>query len=412
MSKQPTPPTRIYDYSSDSEEQISDRLHERSQLAPELRVIVHLRSGGTLVGELRFYDNSHLAIVAAGQLHNVLYRDIAHIVQEPPRPAALRVTIVDPTKSRRQQAELPADVPMSRLIPALVSRMGLPATNRSGEPQVYRLHHLKAGRELDDTQTLPAAGVQEDDELGLTAGVTAGSYGAASSPVTGAMWEFTRRQQDQSQVGAADIEEALRRLRGVVSARLVRDDRGEIQEVSVVADPLRHPKHVSRDIESALFSDLGVRIDHRRISIAQMRSPTEPPAEMRLKFLSIDYLLDRTTARARVSVGRGDDSYTGAASTSVGRSLDQEHLIARASLAAVEEFLRSNSLNGAPSLELQDLTRSAANGRPCVVATVRVLGVRQEDDLLGSALVRDDPWKAAALAVLDALNRRLPALCS
>jgi hypothetical protein len=216
----------------------------------------------------------------------------------------------------------------------------------------------------------------------------------------------------RNRAAIVDAEATISRLRGVESVRVVADARSDIIEIHVVADQTRHPKQLARDIESALFSDLGVRIDHRRISIAQMRSPTEPPAEMRLKFLSIDYLLDRTTARARVSVGRGDDSYTGAASTSVGRSLDQEHLIARASLAAVEEFLRSNSLNGAPSLELQDLTRSAANGRPCVVATVRVLGVRQEDDLLGSALVRDDPWKAAALAVLDALNRRLPALCS
>ena len=46
------------------------------------------------------------------------------------------------------------------------------------------------------------------------------------------------------------------------------------------------------------------------------------------------------------------------------------------------------------------------------MVTVRVIGGGQQEDLLGSALVRDDPWKAAALAALDALNRRLPALCS
>jgi hypothetical protein len=46
------------------------------------------------------------------------------------------------------------------------------------------------------------------------------------------------------------------------------------------------------------------------------------------------------------------------------------------------------------------------------LVTIRVNGDRKEDDLLGSAFVRDEPWRAAACAVLDALNRRLTSLCS
>jgi hypothetical protein len=216
----------------------------------------------------------------------------------------------------------------------------------------------------------------------------------------------------QNRATVVDAETTISRLRGVVSARVVTDERGFITEVHVTADQSRHPKQLSRDIESTLFSELGIRIDHRKISIAQVRGGDEPALDSRLKFLSIDYSLDRTTARARVSLGRGDDSYTGAASMPVGAELDQEHLVARAGLGAIEEFLRSNSLNGVPGLELRDFTRSQANGQQCIMVTVRILGERQSEDLLGSALVRDDPWKAAALAVLDALNRRLPALCS
>ena len=81
MDKPLTPPTLIYDHSSDPEEQLSDRLHERSQLSVELRVIVHLKSGTTLVGHLRYYDNFHRTIATGGQLHDVLYRDVAHILQ-------------------------------------------------------------------------------------------------------------------------------------------------------------------------------------------------------------------------------------------------------------------------------------------------------------------------------------------
>ena len=34
----------------------------------------------TLVGRLRYYDNFHLTVAAEGQLRDVLYRDIAHIL--------------------------------------------------------------------------------------------------------------------------------------------------------------------------------------------------------------------------------------------------------------------------------------------------------------------------------------------
>jgi hypothetical protein len=217
----------------------------------------------------------------------------------------------------------------------------------------------------------------------------------------------------QNRAALEEAEAIICRLRGVVSARLVADDRGEISEIHVVADQTRHPKQLSRDIESVLFSEAGVRVDHRKISIAQVRGGAEAPAEVRLKFLSIDYSLDRTTARARVSVGRGDESYTGAVSVPVGPTLDQEQLIARASVAAVEEFIRANSLgDGIAGLELRELVKSENQGHPFIMVTVRVLGGRHQEELLGSALVRDDPWKAAALAALDALNRRLPALCA
>jgi hypothetical protein len=81
MGKPPAPPTLIYDHSSDPEDQLWDRLHARSQLAPELRVIVHLKSGATLVGHLRYYNNFHLTVASEGQLRDVLYRDVAHILQ-------------------------------------------------------------------------------------------------------------------------------------------------------------------------------------------------------------------------------------------------------------------------------------------------------------------------------------------
>lgn len=212
----------------------------------------------------------------------------------------------------------------------------------------------------------------------------------------------------------ADIQATLTRLRGVVSARVVRNDQGEIEEIHVLADEARHPKQLGRDVESALFSEFGIRIDHRKISIAQMRDGHEPGAgDVRLKFLSIDYSLDRTAARARVSVSRGDDTFVGAATMPAGGEVSQEELVSRATLEAMHEFLRAAATqNGDIAMELRDFSRAESQGKPFFTATVRLHGAKGEQDLIGSAIVRDDPWRAAVCATLDAVNRRLGSLVS
>jgi hypothetical protein len=209
-----------------------------------------------------------------------------------------------------------------------------------------------------------------------------------------------------------DLEGTLSRLRGVLSARVVRDERGDILEVHVLAEPTRHAKQISRDIESALFSEFGIRIDHRKISIAQTRdSEALLPADMRVRFLHIDYTIDRTSARARVSIGKGDETYIGVASTGAGGNVHQEQLVARATLEAVQEFLRATVLaNGELVLEFREFTSAQAGEQKFFTVTIRVHDLNGELDLIGSALVRDDPWRAAACATLDAVNRKLATL--
>jgi hypothetical protein len=217
----------------------------------------------------------------------------------------------------------------------------------------------------------------------------------------------------QNRAVIADIESTLARLRGVESVRVVTDGRDEIAEIHVLADQGRHPKQIGRDIESALFSEFGVRIDHRKISIAQVRDSVPSSADPRLKFLAIEYSIDRTSARARVSVGCGEDTFVGVASMASGKGVDQEELVSRATLEAVQEFLRATDVNdGNILMAVQDFSRLESNGHAFFTVTVRVGGERGELDLMGSALIRDDPWRAAACATLDALNRRLAMLRS
>ncbi len=87
--------------------------------------------------------------------------------------ARARVTILDHVRGTKTQVEVPDNVPMNRLIPALVSRLGLPNA-QEGQPVTYRLDNRDSGQRIGDEQTLADAGVQEGAVLALYPEVTAG----------------------------------------------------------------------------------------------------------------------------------------------------------------------------------------------------------------------------------------------
>ena len=66
--------------------------------------------------------------------------------------ASTKVIIYDPTGSKKTPVELPDDVPMRRLVPALVTKMGLPTT-QGANPITYRLDHRASGRRLGDEES-------------------------------------------------------------------------------------------------------------------------------------------------------------------------------------------------------------------------------------------------------------------
>lgn len=84
----------------------------------------------------------------------------------------VRVIIVHPAGNAKSTVELPINVPINRLIRALVKRLALPETDPQQRIINYSLaHHHKI---IDETltlqldQTLGSADIQEDDELRLT----------------------------------------------------------------------------------------------------------------------------------------------------------------------------------------------------------------------------------------------------
>src|SRR5882724_7500850 len=69
--------------------------------------------------------------------------------------------------------------------------------------------------------------------------------------------------------GVKRAENLITSLTGILSARVVVTPQGEVSEVHVLTLSDIQPKQTVRNIESALMAQLGLKIDHRKISVAQ-----------------------------------------------------------------------------------------------------------------------------------------------
>ncbi|MGE5380214.1 MAG: EsaB/YukD family protein [Methylocystaceae bacterium] len=88
--------------------------------------------------------------------------------------AKISVMIIDVTGNKEQQASLPDDAPVRRIISKLIQMMNLPASGPDGQPISYKFIHKASGKQLSDEQTLAGANVKDGDLLRLQPEITAG----------------------------------------------------------------------------------------------------------------------------------------------------------------------------------------------------------------------------------------------
>ena len=238
----------------------------------------------------------------------------------------------------------------------------------------------------------------------------------------------TRRQA----LPVSEIRDLLRRIEGIQSVEVRTDPAGTVESIDIAVDSMVPERRVIRDVESALMSGLGLRIDHRAISIGRtpngvenggadsardgvnrdvpsaakslpaqfMREIPEPDRRVRLQRVICEpdgeYYCEVTI---ELCVGdRRVENTVREADTGRGRLL----AAGRAAVNAVSEVLDEEA---AIALEgIEDFSICEATG---LLALLRVRRGRTRQDYYGTALVEGDQLEAAARAVLDALNRFL-----
>jgi len=205
-------------------------------------------------------------------------------------------------------------------------------------------------------------------------------------------------------------EQLIAALSGVLSARIVAGRGGEIEEIHVLTTAEVQPKQAVRNVESALMAQLGIKVDHRKISVAQtaevrpidvLEQQAVSDAASRRKLVYADLVIESPRPKRveiRVLLRSGDVLVEGM-EEGVDEARSRVQLAARAAVKAIEKDLVDSGvvLEGVRVVEAFD--------RKLVLAGVHGVGGRTSQLLVGTAEIKESPEQAAVLAVLDATNR-------
>jgi hypothetical protein len=228
-------------------------------------------------------------------------------------------------------------------------------------------------------------------------------------------------------------EELLATLPGVISARIVAAANGTVDEIHLLTTTEVTPKQTVRNVESALIAHLGMRVSHKKISVAtsdeaQRSRPqvhrTTPEASMpaivapthygrplpttsgangrKIYFEDVEVRRSRSKGVAcRVTLRKGDESFIGEAEGMENERIRIE-LAARAALSAIRQAEGDERV-----LALEGCRLVEAFERTFVFVGVTIRESRESTLTTGSAEIRESPETASVLAVLDATNRWL-----
>ncbi|MFN0150948.1 MAG: hypothetical protein ACKVU1_09615 [bacterium] len=240
-------------------------------------------------------------------------------------------------------------------------------------------------------------------------------------------------------------------------ARIVVDASHNVSEVHVVSDGERPAKQIVRDIETTLYTTHGIKVDHRKISVALLNeskipgnghdavqavaaasalphsapraprppdaspfaepapervvpaampalAPSDPDSEAfdasaRLRFVALNLQVSGSGCQATVELKRGEVPTLGdAAGPGPGRAALRS--LAEATLGAVTHCYQDGS-----AFILEEIAFTTLGQSEIVLVSVSYQRGREVIQLLGSTYVGVDPQQAVIFATLDAINR-------
>ena len=212
-------------------------------------------------------------------------------------------------------------------------------------------------------------------------------------------------------------EELIASLQDVVSVRISPTESGSVDTIHVLVTGETPAKQMVRNIESAMMAQLGLRVDHRKISIAATsKRPATPAPAPTVQAMPATKIGDRPVyfedvevrgsrvrgVTCKVTLRVGSELFVGEAEEGLQSDRSRVDVAARAALAALATVGPAAGI-----FSLEGAKVITAFEREFVFAAVMARQSREQVMLTGSCEVRDSAETAGVLAVLDATNRWL-----
>lgn len=198
------------------------------------------------------------------------------------------------------------------------------------------------------------------------------------------------------------LEDTLKRIPGVEAVRVVL--RGQdLTEIHILANPGKPPKQIVRDVQSVALAGHGIEVDRRIVSVVQIEQ-ADLAAGDRAVITDVAEEIDGSRMTVSVHLEWHEVRLTGTASGPAAAST-RLRLVAEATISALEQAIQHEAAFAVTAVDTPTVgTRQVA------IAEVVLVVDQRERLLVGSSLVDSDPTRAVVRAVLDAVNRQVPAL--
>lgn len=199
-----------------------------------------------------------------------------------------------------------------------------------------------------------------------------------------------------------DVENYLVKIPDIISSKILMDQMGQITEIHILAAAGRSPKQISRDIQSTLIAKYELQIDHKKISIAQIKSELKKDEiDFRFSIGAIGYANIGEEVEMRVVLKKGEDEFQ-----SVVRGANSKRNTHRTLVLATLECVHA-ILGTENAFLFEDIKRVELTGQDAIVIAITYMYQGREESLLGSALIRKDEYESIVKATLDAVNRKM-----
>ena len=210
--------------------------------------------------------------------------------------------------------------------------------------------------------------------------------------------------------GVRRAENLLTSLQDVLSARIEVSPTGEVMAVHILTSAGISPKQMVRNVESALLAQLGLKVDHRKISVAQT-ADVQPIEALERTAVRVQALRRPVVFRALEHESVGDHRVRLRVVFLVnGEEMHAEEDVADTVRARMQGAARAalRVLSGYVTtgvMTLEGVKITDAFDAQLAVVGVQTMEGRDPETVLGTAPIRESPERAAVLAALDATNR-------